>query len=78
MPVDAITKAYQNHYDTGIFLMGDADFIPLIEAVKNAGKKTMLIYHKSNSSKDLVNTFDMHSFLEEQHLKMCMKQPSVS
>jgi len=78
MSVDAIAKAYQNHYDTGIFLLGDADFIPLIEGVKNAGKKTMLVYHKANSSKELVNTFDMRSFLEERTLKMCMKQPSVS
>jgi uncharacterized LabA/DUF88 family protein len=47
MAVDAIGKAYQNHYDTGIFLLGDADFIPLIEGVKDAGKKTMLVYHKA-------------------------------
>ena len=74
MAVDAIGKAYQNHYDTGIFLLGDADFIPLIKGVKDAGKKTMLVYHKTNSSKELIKTFDMHSFLEESALKMCMKQ----
>jgi uncharacterized LabA/DUF88 family protein len=77
MSVDAIAKAYQNHYDTGIFLLGDADFIPLIEGVKDAGKKTMLVYHKANSSIELIKTFDMHSFLEETTLRICMKQPSV-
>jgi uncharacterized LabA/DUF88 family protein len=78
MSVDAITKAYQNHYDTGIFLLGDADFIPLVEGVKDAGKKTMLVYYKANSSKALINTFDMRIFIEERDLKLFMKRPSVS
>ena len=41
MAIDAITKAYRNQYDTAMFMVGDADFIPLIEAVKDAGKKTI-------------------------------------
>ncbi len=74
MAVDAIGKAYQNHYDTGIFVLGDADFIPLIEGVKNAGRKTMLVYSKANSSKALVNTFDMRSYFDDKTLKICMKK----
>jgi uncharacterized LabA/DUF88 family protein len=44
MSIDALTKAYLNHYDTGIFFLGDRDFVPLIEAVKNTGKKTLGFY----------------------------------
>ena len=78
MSVDAVSKAYQNHYDTGIFLLGDADFMPLIEGVKDAGKKTMLVYHKSNSSKALINTFDIRSFIDERDFDLFVKRPPVS
>jgi uncharacterized LabA/DUF88 family protein len=58
MCVDALTMAYRNHYDTGLFLLGDRDFIPLIEAVKNAGKKTYLFNYVRKVSKELIQTFD--------------------
>jgi uncharacterized LabA/DUF88 family protein len=69
MAVDALTKAYQNHYDTGMFLMGDRDFIPLIEAVKNAGKKTICVFCDSHCSKELVRTFDMNIAFKAEHVK---------
>jgi uncharacterized LabA/DUF88 family protein len=76
MSVDAVTKAYQNQYDTAIFLLGDADFIPLIESVKDAGKKTMLVYNKAHSSKQLVNCSDMHMFIADTEVKLFMNQPA--
>jgi len=45
MAIDALSKAYMNHYDTAIFLLGDRDFIPLIEAIKDSGKKTFGFYY---------------------------------
>ena len=66
MSVDAITKAYLDQYDVGIFLMGDADFKPLIEAVKDVGKKTMCLYYPENAAKELTRTFDMRQTLDLQ------------
>ena len=74
MAIDALTKAYQNHYETGMFMMGDRDFIPLIEAVKNAGKKTVCIYHPPNTSKDLVRVFDMRISFDEKAIKSWLKE----
>lgn len=45
MTVDSLTKAYLDHYDTGLFFLGDRDFIPMIDAVKDAGKKTVGFYY---------------------------------
>jgi uncharacterized LabA/DUF88 family protein len=73
MAIDALTKAYQNHYDTGMFLMGDRDFKPLIEAVKNAGKKTMGVFHEGSSSKDLIRSFDMRIYCAETAIKRWLK-----
>lgn len=67
--IDALTKAYQNQYETGMFLLGDADFVPLIEAVKNAGRKTIGIYYKPTCSKDLSDVFDWRIWLSKDNLR---------
>lgn len=58
MAIDALTMAYRNYYDTGLFLLCDRDFIPLIEAVKNAGKKTYHFSYAGKTPKELTQTFD--------------------
>lgn len=74
MAIDAITKAYTNQYSTGIFFMGDRDFVPLIRAVKEAGKKTMGVYCETNSANQLIRTFDMRVNLGEITLKSMLKE----
>ncbi|MFX0097829.1 MAG: NYN domain-containing protein [Candidatus Hodarchaeota archaeon] len=66
MSVDALTKA--DHYETGMFVMGDRDFIPLIEAVKNVGKKTIIVYCPPIPI-DLKNAFDWRISFDEKGLK---------
>jgi len=66
MAIDALTKAYQNQYETAVFLLGDADFKPLIEAVKHAGKKTLGIYYRPTCPKDLSDSFDMRIWLRKK------------
>ena len=41
MAIDSLTKAQQNQYDVAVFFLGDRDFRPLIEAIKDTGKKTL-------------------------------------
>jgi uncharacterized LabA/DUF88 family protein len=67
MAIDALTMAYQNQYDTGMFLLADADFKPLIEAVKHAGKKTLGIYYKPTCPKDLELSFDWRIWLSKEN-----------
>lgn len=74
MAIDALTKAYRNQYDTGIFLLGDRDFIPLIKAVNDAGKKTVCIYYPPNSPKELVRSFDMSMGLGKSEIKDLLKK----
>lgn len=58
MAVDALTMAFRNHYDTGLFVLGDRDFIPLIRALKDAGKKTYLFCYIEKVPKELLWEFD--------------------
>jgi len=69
MAIDALTKAYQNQYDTAMFLLGDADFKPLVEAVKHAGKKTIGIYYRPTCPKDLDMSFDWRIWLKKENFE---------
>lgn len=68
--IDSLTKAYRNQFDTGMFLMGDADFIPLIEAIKDTGKKTMLIYYRQNTSEELIRCFDRRKAFDDNDIAL--------
>jgi len=72
--IDALTKAYRDHYDTGMFVMGDGDFVPLIEAVKDAGKKTMCVYYPPNSSEDLIRCCDMRISFDDELIEGLLKK----
>ncbi|HML03923.1 MAG TPA: NYN domain-containing protein [Candidatus Bathyarchaeia archaeon] len=82
MAIDTLSKAYMNHYDVAMFLLGDRDFIPLIEAVKNSGKKTFGFYYGIEDEKgqidskvpdELSRTFDFRVALLEETLKKWRK-----
>jgi len=78
MAIDALAKAYQNHYDHGVFMVGDTDFIPLIEAVKDAGKKTLLLgLCPANFTKcppDLMRVFDQRIYIGFDDIKSWMEK----
>jgi len=73
MAIDAVSKAYQNQYDTAMFVLGDADFIPLIDAVKNTGKKTILVFHRDHAAYELIHTFDMKISFDTKAMKDWLK-----
>ncbi len=77
MAIDAITKAYRNQYDAGIFLLGDRDFIPLIEAVNDTGKKTIGIYYFQTVPEDLKRSFDMSRGLTNRDINDLLMKTST-
>ena len=44
---------FKNSYDTAVFFTGDADFMALINYVKNGGKKAYVFSSRNNVSKEL-------------------------
>lgn len=74
MAIDALSKAYENHYDTAIFVLGDRDFLPLVEAVKDAGKKTIGVFWISNVASELLAAFDYRIVPDEESLERCYKK----
>jgi len=69
MAIDVLTMAYQDHFEAGLFFLGDRDFIPLIEAVKDTGKKTFLYSYRENVPKELTQAFDFRHSLDKEELE---------
>jgi len=78
MAVDALSRAYQNHYDLGIFVLGDGDYLPLIQAVNDAGKKTLIFCHSPNCPMYLLRCFDMRIYFEKNNMKSWLKKTRKS
>ena len=69
MAIDSLTKAQQNQYDVALFLLGDRDFIPLVNAIKDTGKKTLWIGYLKNVSPELLHCFDIGLKMSENSFK---------
>ena len=69
MAIDALTMASGDHYDSGFFLLGDRDFIPLVRAVKDLGKKTFGFFYMEDVSMELKLTFDFRTAFNERLMK---------
>ena len=72
--IDALTMAYQDHYDIGMFVMGDRDFHPLINAIKNSGKRAVGIYYQPNASLELRKSFDIRINFKKESIKNLLKE----
>jgi len=59
--VDMMSKAYEDHYDIAIVIMGDRDFLPLIKSIKNlTGKRVFGVVFEGSYSQELARAFDKH------------------
>ncbi len=56
--IDMLSKAYQDQYDVAILISGDRDFSPVIDYVKNTGKRVYGIYFPKTISPELEEKLD--------------------
>jgi uncharacterized LabA/DUF88 family protein len=69
MAIDMLTKAYENHYDIAILVAGDGDFVDLVEAVKDAGKRVLGAYIKDHVDDKLLVSLDNHIIISDESLQ---------
>jgi uncharacterized LabA/DUF88 family protein len=74
MAIDSLSMAYQDTYDSGLFLLGDRDFIPLIEAIKNTGTKAFGFLYEKNIPSKLRWTFDYRKILSKDEIESWKKK----
>ncbi len=56
--LDMLAKAYENHYDVGVLLAGDDDFLEVVTSVKDTGKRVFGAYFPDTISQALLDSFD--------------------
>jgi len=69
MAIDMLTKAYENHYEIAILVAGDGDFVDLVEAVKDAGKRVYGAYIKDHVDDKLLDSLDNHIIISDELLE---------
>ena len=69
LSVDVITKAFMDHYDIGVLLAGDDDFLDLVKAVKDlTDKRIYCAYYPDEISKELWENIDKRQELTKDVL----------
>ncbi|MBI5148151.1 NYN domain-containing protein [Candidatus Pacearchaeota archaeon] len=69
--VDMLKLAYNNAYDTAVLVSTDGDFVPVIKAVKEIGKRVENIGFINFFSWHLKQTCDKFDMLKKQELDTC-------
>jgi uncharacterized LabA/DUF88 family protein len=69
MAIDMLTKAYENHYDIAFLVAGDGDFVDLVEAVKDAGKRVFGAYIKDHVDDKLLGSLDNQIVISDESLR---------
>jgi uncharacterized LabA/DUF88 family protein len=71
LSVDMLTHAYQKNYDAAVLVAGDEDYVPLVTAVKNAGRRVFLWFLDNGLSPALRRSadyyFDISTILCNEH-----------
>ena len=60
LSVDMLIQAYQKNYDAAVLVAGDEDYVPLVTAVKNAGRRVFLWFVDNGLSPDLKRSADYY------------------
>ena len=66
--IDMITKGFEGQYNTAILLAGDADFVEIVNSVKNLGANVVGAFFPSHISQDLEFSLDKKIELREGDL----------
>lgn len=69
MAIDMLSKAYENQYEIAFLIAGDGDFVDLVEAVKDAGKRVYGAYIKDQVDDKLLDCLDQHIIISEESLR---------
>jgi uncharacterized LabA/DUF88 family protein len=60
LSVDMLTHAYFKNYDAAVLVAGDEDYVPLVQAVKNVGRRVFLWFVDSGLSPALKRSADYY------------------
>ncbi|GAW91905.1 hypothetical protein DET0347 [Calderihabitans maritimus] len=66
-----LSKGYKNHYDIAILISGDADFVQVVQEVKDLAKHVELAYFPNQPCYHLKQVVDKRIELNDRFLEDC-------
>jgi len=72
LAIDMVRYAVMNYYDVAILISGDGDFVPAVDAVKEAGKQVECAFFPQETSTILKQSTDIFIELDENFLSDCI------
>ena len=60
LSVDMLTHGFYKNYDAAVLVAGDEDYVPLVQAVKNVGRRVFLWFVESGLSPALKRSADYY------------------
>lgn len=73
--IEALSKAFFNAFDVGIFLSGDSDYISIYSMLRNMGKLCSVAAVKGQNINRVFTHIDHHQFLDIGFLDQCVMNP---
>lgn len=71
LAIDALNLSLKNKISKAIFVTGDSDFVPVIQAIKDEGVEVFLFYHSSAVHRNILQVCDNKLLLDDTLIDNC-------
>jgi len=72
LAIDALNLSLKNKISKAIFVTGDSDFVPVIQAIKDEGIEVLLYYHSSAVHRNILQVCDQKMILDDGIIDGCL------
>lgn len=68
LSIDMLKKAYENHYEYAVLVAGDDDYVDLVKAVKDTGRRVYGFYFAEHISQRLKENLDWRCAMDKTQM----------
>jgi len=73
LAIDVLKLSLKGKISKAIFVTGDSDFVPVIEAIKDEGVEVFLFYHQSSVHRQILEACDNKLLLDDALVDNCLR-----
>ena len=75
--IDMLSKSYESQYDIADVVAADRDFLDIVRAVRNSGKRVYGAFFNKDTSEELRTTFDSSFIFTKEWLQNYIMKPII-
>lgn len=73
LAIDALNLSLKGKIIKAIFVTGDADFVPVVKAIKDEGIEVYLFFHDSSVHRDILEAVDNKILIDAALIDSCLR-----